>query len=192
MQPGSKNERPRQYRRAVRASGAFYHNLWSFLSIDPCMPGTRSDSSVRWISEALERRGARLTDLGQGQFSGLGGDFDLAYGCGRPKLSVTASTAQMTRFTANEATITVTTPAGGTLTYRDAWTPGWQATVSGAPVPLGRNRHGFKTLPVPPGEHRVELLFRPPVAERAVVTLVALLGLSWWRRYCSCLQDGEI
>jgi hypothetical protein len=159
--------------------GSLYHGLWSFLSIDPCMPGTRSDSYVRWISEALERRGAVLKDLGQGQLSGLsGGDFDIAYGCGRPKLSVTAGTAQMTRFTANEVAIAVTTPAGGTLTYRDAWTPAWQATVDSSPLPLGRNRDGFKTLPVPPGEHRVDLAFRPLVGERAMLMLAVLLGLS--------------
>jgi hypothetical protein len=158
--------------------GSLYHGLWSFLSIDPCMPGTRSDSYVRWISEALERRGAMLKDLGQGQLSGLGGDFDVAYGCGRPKLSVTAGTAQMTRFTANEVAIAVTTPAGGTLTYRDAWTPAWQATVDGVPASLGRNRDGFKTLAVPPGEHRVDMVFRPRVDGRAMLMLAVLLGLS--------------
>jgi uncharacterized membrane protein YfhO len=108
----------------------------------------------------------------------LGSDFDISYGCGHPKLSVTAGAAQMTRFTANEATIAVTTPAGGTLTYRDAWTPAWQATVDGAPVPLGRNRDGFKTLPVPPGEHRVELIFRPLVGEPAMLMMAVLLSLS--------------
>ncbi len=158
--------------------GSLYHGLWSFLSIDPCMPGTRSDSYVRWISEALEQRGATLKDLAQGQLSGLGGDFDIAYGCGHPKLSVTAGTAQMTRFTANEVAIAVTTSAGGTLTYRDAWTPAWQATVDSVPVPLGRNRDGFKTLQVPPGEHRVDLVLRPPVGERAMLMLAVLLGLS--------------
>ena len=158
--------------------GSLYHGLWSFLSIDPCMPGTRSDSYVRWISEALEQRGATLKDLAQGQLSGLGGDFDIAYGCGHPKLSVTAGTAQMTRFTANEVAIAVTTSAGGTLTYRDAWTPAWQATVDSVPVPLGRNRDGFKTLQVQSGEHRVDLVLRPPVGERAMLILAVLLGLS--------------
>jgi hypothetical protein len=119
-----------------------------------------------------------LKDLGQGQLSGLGGDFDVAYGCGRPKLSVTAGTAQMTRFTANGVAIAVTTPAGGTLTYRDAWTPAWQATVDGVPASLGRNRDGFKTLAVPPGEHRVDLVFRPRVDGRAMLMLAVLLGLS--------------
>ena len=110
----------------------------------------------------------------------MGGDFDTAYGCGRPKLSVDdpAGTAQMTRFTANKAAIAVTTPAGGTLTYRDAWTPAWQATVDGVPASLGRNRDGFKTFAVPPGEHRVDLVFRPPVDGRAMLMLAVLLGLS--------------
>ncbi len=84
----------------------------------------------------------------------------------------------MTRFTANEASVAVKTPVGGTLTYRDAWTPAWHATVDGTPVPTGRNRDGFKTLLVPPGTHRVELVFRPLVGERAMLFLDVLLTLS--------------
>jgi hypothetical protein len=110
----------------------------------------------------------------------LGEDFDAAYGCKQPKLTIDdpAGSVQMTRFTANEASVSVKTPAGGTLTYRDAWAPGWQTTVDGAPVPTGRNRDGFKTLVVPPGDHHVDFRFRPLVDERGMLALAILLALS--------------
>jgi len=165
-----------------------YHGVWSFLGVDPCIPTTRSDSYVRWIAEALEQRGVtplefsegQLYALGEGRPYGLGKDFDAAYGCAQPKLTIDDPTGsvQMTRFTANEASVAVKTPVGGTLTYRDAWTPAWHATVDGTPVPTGRNRDGFKTLLVPPGTHRVELVFRPLVGERAMLFLDVLLTLS--------------
>jgi len=176
--------------------GAVYHGLWSFLGVDPCVPTTRSDTYVKWIAAALEQRGVNPRvlptgalhasgenpPLGLGEVfdNGLGKDFDTAYGCEQPKLTIDdpAGTTQMERFTANEASIIVRTPAGGTLTYRDAWTPAWNATVDGTPVALGRNRDGFKFLIVPPGNHTVSLTYRPLVGERALFVLGMLLALS--------------
>jgi len=165
-----------------------YHDIWSFLGSDPCIPLTRSDYYVRWIAEALERRGVVSFELSNGHLYGgsgelpygLGKDFDSAYGCDQPKLTIAdpAGTVQTERFNANEALITVTTPVGGVLIYRDAWAPGWQATVDGATVLVERNRDGFKTLVVPPGNHRINLVFRPLVGERSMLALALLLALS--------------
>jgi hypothetical protein len=168
--------------------GTLYHGLWSFLGLDPCIPITRSDSYARWIATGLEQRGVAPLGLSRGQLYGsagnppygLGSDFDAAYGCDQPKLTIDdpAGTTQMERFTANEASIIVRTPAGGTLTYRDAWTPGWQAVVDGVPAPLARNRDGFKMLVVPRGNHRVDLVFRPFVGEGDILALAILLTIS--------------
>jgi hypothetical protein len=102
------------------------------------------------------------------------------FGCDQPKLTIDdpAGAAQMQGFTANQASIIVMTPTGGTLTYRDAWTPGWQATVDGVPAHLGRNRYGFKVLVVQPGDHQVDIIFRPIVAERILLALAILLTIS--------------
>jgi len=171
-----------------RFEGALYHGLWSFLGVDPCIPTTRSDSYVRWIAAALEQRGVTPSEFPKGQLYGsadnlpygLGKDFDTAYGCNQPKLTIDdpAGTTQMERFTANEASMIVRTPVGGTLTYRDAWTPAWQATVDGTPVALRRNRDGFKVLIVPPGSHLVNLVYRPLVGDRTILVLALLLALS--------------
>jgi hypothetical protein len=165
-----------------------YHGVWSFLGFDPCIPMARSDTYVRWVAEALERHGVVPTDLSAGQVYGssgeppygLGKDFESAYGCDLPKLTIDdpAGKIWMEQFTANEAAISVTTPAGSTLTYRDAWTPAWQAAVDGAPAAVGRNNYGFKTLEVPPGNHRVDLVFRPLAGEKAMLVLAVLLTLT--------------
>ena len=111
---------------------------------------------------------------------GLGDDFDVAHGCDQPKLTIDdpAGTTKMKGFTANQASIIVKTPAGGTLTYRDAWTPGWEATADGMPAHLGRNRYGYKILAVPPGNHQVGLVFRPFVGERILLAFAILLTTS--------------
>ena len=181
-------------------SGSLYHGLWDFIGIDPCIPNARSDIYARGVAEALRHRGASDLELTEGQLFGLGksqtrryfgpaatprshalgDDFDAAFGCHQPKLTIDdpAGTVRMIRFTANEATIAVTTPQGGILTYRDAWTPQWQATVDGAPAALEPNADGFKTVALAPGEHRVELVFRPLVGERLLFALAVALALA--------------
>ncbi len=70
--------------------GTLYHSLWSFLGLDPCIPASRSDSYVRWITQPLwEQRGVTPWGFSKGQLYGsgesspygLGYDFDEAYGC---------------------------------------------------------------------------------------------------------------
>jgi uncharacterized membrane protein YfhO len=63
-------------------------------------------------------------------------------------------------------------------TYRDAWTPGWEATVDGLPIHLTHDSYGFKTITVPSGDHRVDLFFRPFVGERILIALGILLTMS--------------
>jgi len=181
-------------------SGTLYHGLWNFIGIDPCIPNARSDSYARGVAEALRRRGASDLELAEGQLFGLGkwqtrryfgpsatprvhslgDDFDAAFGCHQPKLTIgdPAGAVRMIRFSANEATIAVTTPQGGILTYRDAWTPQWQAAVDGAATAIEPNADGFKTVALAPGEHRVDLVFRPLVGQRLLFALAVALALA--------------
>ncbi|HEX6839828.1 MAG TPA: YfhO family protein, partial [Polyangia bacterium] len=58
----------------------------------------------------------------------------------------------------------------------DAYFPGWSATVDGAPAPLLRANLAMRAVPLPPGDHTVELRYRPAhLAAGAVVSLLALL-----------------
>lgn len=59
-----------------------------------------------------------------------------------------------------------------------AWT-GWEARLEGDLLPLRFANHAFLGFPVPPGDHRVRLDYRPPAFRRgAAVSAAALLILA--------------
>jgi len=58
------------------------------------------------------------------------------------------------------------------LVLADAWYPGWEARVDGEPAPLLRANLALRAVPVSPGEHRVELRYRP-ASFRLGLTLAA-------------------
>ena len=68
------------------------------------------------------------------------------------------------------------------LVVADAWHPGWLATIDGAATPILRTNYAFRGVEVPPGDHVVEMRFRPRsliygAAISAVSALVALAAL---------------
>ncbi len=80
-----------------------------------------------------------------------------------------------------EGIVRLRVAAGGPrlLVIGDNHHPHWQALVDGRPAPLLRANYVWKAVPVPAGEHLVELLYRsPPVARaRAVSAVCAVLVL---------------
>jgi hypothetical protein len=48
------------------------------------------------------------------------------------------------------------------LVLSDVWDPGWNATVDGAPAPIYLADHVMRAVPVPAGEHAVEMRYDPP------------------------------
>jgi hypothetical protein len=56
------------------------------------------------------------------------------------------------------------------LVLVDTWAKGWRATVDGVETPLLRANVGFRAVLLPPGRHRVEMVYRP----RAVFVGLAL------------------
>jgi len=55
----------------------------------------------------------------------------------------------------------ITTPTPALLILSEPYYPGWQATVDGQAAPLLRADYILRAIPVPAGEHTVELIFRP-------------------------------
>ncbi len=51
----------------------------------------------------------------------------------------------------------------GRLLVRDAWTPGWRATVDGAPAEVV-NLAGHRVVPFPAGRHTIDLRYHPPAS----------------------------
>ena len=76
-------------------------------------------------------------------------------------------------------------PAGGYATLVDEHAPGWTATVDGALTPIATADVLLRAVPVSPGRHRVEFIYRTPLL-RAGVVMSALSWLAWmwllWRR----------
>lgn len=74
---------------------------------------------------------------------------------------------------------------GGWLTLSDAWYPGWEAWVDGAPRAIFRGNYMFRTVPVKPGEREIVFRYRSPALEKgtritaATLTVILILyGLS--------------
>ena len=68
------------------------------------------------------------------------------------------------RFLSDEPERTVlssTASAASLLVLARTWDPGWTATIDGGPVPLLRAHLALLALVLPPGEHRIELAYRP-------------------------------
>jgi hypothetical protein len=76
------------------------------------------------------------------------------------------------------------------LVLTDAFYPGWQATLDGAPAPLLRANTAVRAVVVPAGEHHVEMRYRPrslrvgaALAGIGAAGLVAALVVERWRRH---------
>jgi hypothetical protein len=62
------------------------------------------------------------------------------------------------------------------LILSDVWDPGWNATVDGAPAPIYLADHVMRAVPVPAGEHTVEMRYDPPSLRLGLaVTLLSIL-----------------
>jgi uncharacterized membrane protein YfhO len=58
---------------------------------------------------------------------------------------------------------------------------GWEARVDGQPAPVYRTNYALRGIAIPPGEHRVELIFRAPsfrvgAAYSALGAVLLLIG----------------
>ena len=61
------------------------------------------------------------------------------------------------------------------LVVADNWYPAWHATVDGADTPVLRAYHTLRAVPIPGGDHVVEMEYRSTLVARGLVLSVALL-----------------
>lgn len=59
-------------------------------------------------------------------------------------------------------TVAVSASRPAVLVVTEGYDPGWRAWVDGAPAPVWRANAIFRAVPVPEGDHRVEMRYRPP------------------------------
>lgn len=69
--------------------------------------------------------------------------------------------------------------AGGLLVFSELDYPGWRATLDGEPVPILRADYVLRALCVPAGEHRVVMVYDPPLLKIGLaITGLTLLLIS--------------
>jgi len=89
-----------------------------------------------------------------------------------------SASATITSFQPERVVIEAMLERHGYLLLTDAYYPGWQATVDGAPASICRADLLFRAVPLGPGEHRVVFTFRPPLQRIGMwVTLAGVIGL---------------
>lgn len=122
---------------------------------------------------------------------------DLNFGA-CPGARVLASTWAAHRLSAE-----VEFPRRGVLVIAQTWYPAWHATIDAAPARILRANLAFQAVIVPPGRHRVVLVYRDRFFEAGAIltglTLSTLLLLAGWLfaarrlrpRGCACCAAAE-
>ncbi len=85
----------------------------------------------------------------------------------------------------------ITTPSSALLILSETHYPGWRAAIDGQPAPLLRANYVLRAVPVPAGEHTVELVFWPvtftigAVISAFTLAIVAILLIGYRRKKVS-------
>ncbi|MDQ4128530.1 MAG: YfhO family protein, partial [Actinomycetota bacterium] len=96
----------------------------------------------------------------------------------RPK-NASADKAVVTTYEADRIRLKTATGARGLLMLSEAYYPAWKAYVDGRPVPLYVADHVLRAVPVPAGEHTVELRYESwSLRVGLAISLLAYLSLA--------------
>jgi len=97
------------------------------------------------------------------------------------------SSARITRYEANRLQIETSSPTATVLVLSEIFYPGWFASVDGQPARIVVADYVLRGVPLPAGEHRVEMHYAAPAARNGAiisgltVCLILGLGLYAWR-----------
>lgn len=87
----------------------------------------------------------------------------------------------------NHMSFEVSTASAGYLFVSEMWMPGWTAHVDGMAQPVLQANYTFRAVYVPPGDHSVEMVYRPASwtlgASITLATVAGLVGWSGWSRW---------
>ena len=87
------------------------------------------------------------------------------------------ASVQVVTYTSGRIALDARLPARGILVLFNSYQSGWQATVDGAPLEVERVDGAFQAIRLPGGQHRVELVYRPPgLREGFGLGLAGILG----------------
>lgn len=94
-----------------------------------------------------------------------------------PASFAAAGSAEIIAYHPEAISLRVSTEASGLLVLTDAFYPGWEVTLNGAPAPIEQVNALFRGIFLPPGEHEVEMVFRPVSYRNGMWMSAAGLGL---------------
>ncbi len=79
--------------------------------------------------------------------------------------------------TPSSLSMKITTPSDGLLVLSEVYYPGWQATLDGQTASILRVDYALRGVPVPAGEHDVEVFYRPVTFIRGAAISGITLGI---------------
>ena len=150
--------------------------------------GAGTTTGGEFVPRTVDLKGTAERPYGNGLYERLYPEFGWLGGRVRTLEGQAQVTALWAATTWTEARVRAEGPA--VLAFRSVAFPGWRAYVDGQEIapgaaprdPLTGIAPGFITVPVPPGEHRVQIAFGP-TRERTVaaaVSVAALGSAGWW------------
>jgi uncharacterized membrane protein YfhO len=93
-----------------------------------------------------------------------------------------AGQVSLDRYENNHLALTTSMKRDGWLVLSEIFYPGWTATIDGMPANLYRANYILRAIPVPAGQHRIELNFMPLSfvigAAISLISIIALLGVA--------------
>lgn len=108
---------------------------------------------------------------------------------GRSQGTQPGDTIFETSYAPDRLTYSVTSKKGGVAVFSEVYFPwGWEATVDGNPVEIGRVNYVLRAIQVPAGHHTVEFVFHPKRLESAntisivavsLIFLLCLIAICW-------------
>jgi uncharacterized membrane protein YfhO len=89
------------------------------------------------------------------------------------------ATVEIERYEEERVALRTRGRRAGVVVLTDAYDPGWEATLDAQPIPLLRANLAFRGVAVPPGEHVIEMRYRPATLRwGALLALAAIVGLT--------------
>ncbi len=89
----------------------------------------------------------------------------------------TDSSVRVVSYTNNRIELDLHTTGPSYLVTSEAYYPGWTATLNRKPAALLATKLAFRGMPIPPGDSRVEMTFRPEYLALSIVLSVIGLGV---------------
>ena len=80
---------------------------------------------------------------------------------GQSKANDSTATVRLEKYEPNKLEYSVSSKNGGVVVFSEIYYPGWNATVDGVEVPVGRANYILRAISVKPGSHKVVLDFHP-------------------------------